>query len=185
MKVKGLPPKIGFREAPSGWAVADPPPAFLSLKKKITKILRLSAWPLPLTLEAASCEGYRYQQPIPTLSSNHPIKMSESKPHSVIHAENYVADSSNGGTKEKKKVRYWNWFSSDISMTPSFTRHEIYWWCILGASERILPVCGGYIIFKLTIPFISCKYKGGDHLKNPSPSNSAGRQWEYRWSGNG
>ena len=105
MKVKGLPPKIEFREAelPSGCAIADPPPAFLC-KKKNSRPLRA---PLPLTfILEASCEGYRYQQPIPTLSTNHPIEMSESKPHSVIHAENYVADSSNGGTKEKKKVRY-------------------------------------------------------------------------------
>ena len=32
--------------------------------------------------------------------------MSDSKPHSAIHAENYVPDNTNG-TKDKKKVRYY------------------------------------------------------------------------------
>ena len=31
--------------------------------------------------------------------------MSEAKPHSATHAENYVADNGTNGTKEKKKVR--------------------------------------------------------------------------------
>lgn len=47
--------------------------------------------------------------------------MSDSKPHSAIHAENFVPDNTNG-TKDKKKVRYIEGFlRRTTTMTPKIS----------------------------------------------------------------
>ncbi len=198
--------------------------------------------------------------------------MSEAKPHSAIHAENYIADNRSNGTKEKKKVRnlrcencwgsighlfqwpFLRWISLDYLhfARDRWVERCMIWWgcwvygvalcqryqiryrfnghqrhfcwadfaCILkpcrASKESSLAwICSGdwfhdaavqqglqlitdlrpwnfaeppYIHILISciqtnhILSLSLNHQGRDHFENPSPSHSAGRQWEYWWS---